>query len=111
VGEGDCQDWAGIDKLTPNHIQAKIQTFERPNSKQDEVGFFAEHDVVGGCSASGMYDRVADVAVDASTVRNEESLAPLHPDVERFEYRTGNPRKFATGVYQGIREFADPSAL
>jgi len=111
VREGDCQDRTGIDELFTNHIQAKIQTLQRPNSEQDEVGFFAEHDVVGGGSASGMYDRVADVAVDTSTVRDEETLSPLHPDVERFEYRAGNPRKFATGVHQGIRELADLPAL
>src|SRR5712671_8094353 len=94
VGEGDCQDRTGIDELFPNDIQAKIQTLQRPNSEQDEVRFFAEHDIVGGGSTSGVYDRVANVAVDTSAVREEKALSPLHPDVERFEYRAGNPCKF-----------------
>jgi hypothetical protein len=111
VGEGDCQDRTGIDELFSHYIQAQIQTLKRPNSEQDEVGLFAEHDVIGGGSASRVYDGVADVAVDTSTIRDEEPLSPLHLDVERFEYRTGNPGKFATGVDQGFRELADLAAL
>ena len=41
VGESDCQDRTTIDELFPNYIKAKIQTFQRPDSEQDEVGFFA----------------------------------------------------------------------
>jgi hypothetical protein len=58
-----------------------------------------------------MYYRVADVAVDASAVRDAETLSSLHLDVERLEYRAGNPGKLATGVHQGIGELADPAAL
>jgi len=111
VGESDCQDRTTIDELFPNYINAKIQTFQRPDSEQDEVGFFAEHDVVGGGSTSCMYDRVADVAVDTSAVREEEPLSPLHLDVERFEDTAGNPGEFAAGVHQGFRELSDLAPL
>jgi hypothetical protein len=111
VGEGDCQDRTAIDELLSNYVQAKIQTLQRPNSEQGEVGFFSEHDVVGGGGAPYMYYRVADVAVDASAVRDAETLSSLHLDVERFKYRAGNPGKLATGVDQGIRQLADLAAL
>jgi hypothetical protein len=111
VGEGDCQDRTAIDELLPNYVQAKIQTLQRPNSEQGEVGIFAENDVVGGGGAPYMYYRVADVAVDTPPVRDTETLSSLHFDVERFKDRAGNPGKLATGVDQCFRELADLPAL
>jgi hypothetical protein len=82
VRDRSGEDRAGIDELSANHAQPKIQTLQRPHSEQGEIVILAEDHVIGSRGAPGVDDCVSDVTLNASSVRHYKSLPSLDFDFE-----------------------------
>src|SRR5439155_5561855 len=53
-----------------------------------------------GCA----HQRVADIALDATTIGDFEGLFPLRTDAQLLEHPAWDPRKLASGIDQRLRE-------
>src|ERR1700737_2212996 len=86
------EHWPRVNELFADHVQPKIQTLERAHPEQNEIILFPKHHIISGSSAAGVDDRVADVTLDTSAVRDAKGLPALGLDAEGFKHGTRNPR-------------------
>src|SRR5713101_2470623 len=95
----------------PNHIDAQIESPQRPPPEQHEIGLLGEHNVIGGRNAACVDDCKTQVTLDVSAVRHDESLTSLRADSERFQDGARNPGKLTFRVDKSIGELPNLAVL
>jgi hypothetical protein len=73
-------------------------------AEQRHVARFREYDQIRRFRPGGAHQRVADVALDATTIGDFERLFPLRTDAQLLEHPARDPRKLASGIDQGLRQ-------
>ncbi len=90
------------DQRLPYRIDPDVQAFEGTDPEQGRVARFPEYDEVRRLGPAGSYERVADTAVDAASVRHDKALRPFHDYSKAFQDVARNPGVLASGVDQRV---------
>jgi len=73
-------------------------------AEQRHVARFREYDQIRRFRPGCAHQRVADIALDATTIGDFESLFPLRTDAQLLEHAARDPGEFATRIDQRLRE-------
>src|SRR5437667_5215705 len=85
-------------------IDLQVQPLERACAQQSHIARFREYDQIRGFRPGCAHQRVADIALDATTIGDFESLFPLRTDAQLLEHPARDPRKLASGIDQRLRQ-------
>src|SRR6266571_5168322 len=91
-------------QFLPDGIDLQVQPLERVGAQQGHIARFRENDQIRRFRPGCAHQRVADIALDATTIGDFERLFPLRTDAQLLERPAWDPRKLASGIDQGLRK-------
>ena len=92
------------DELLANRIDLQVQPFEGMRAEQRHVSRFGEHDEIGCLRARGPHERIADVAINAASVSDDEALLSARHDTKCDEHVTRHPGVLASRIDEHVRQ-------